>query len=746
MQRKITKSRPEAATKSKRAQVSRACDRCRQYRIKCDNDIPCKNCKTKGCHCTNIGISIGNRDTVPSSAAKEIFSLRERIKGLEQQLEKAVSDQTESSSSDNIDPSSRSNSIVAVSSMRIDSQCEEWGVDGVWTNNIEHQTRYFHGPSSLTFFINRLSRYFDSAMQQKNYHQYIQPLAPSKVFSSPNGPRRDDPAELSVIDGMYVDSDYLTRSQEDYFLNLFWETYNCTFPLIDEQIITDLYNSLWNASQEKRHRKPSPIVDIILALCLQYGTALFPRVRQNKSSKTDLDMSDPSVAGRSYYRRCQILLTFELERPSLTTLQCHILCVVYLMNASFQNTAQQTLAVAVRTAFLFGLHREPPKDLPLLEQELRRRLWWIIFTLEAKTGIYLGRPWMIDMSIISCRPPTPDNEVTSQSSVRLLSPIQNISWLTYHFVCVKFVVAVREIHTSFRRRLNSIANGNGLSQAEISESLASSLSQDIYRLQEWEQNLPEGMKIKRKNDGTSYSTDKSLLQLDPRVPVWLKRQQILMEINYHDQMMNLFTPFIRFQSKQQSITPLTDGHALSSMAHAIAITQIIHQIVSETDIFNGWYDVYKFQWNASLSLVGFCFAYPLNAATISARQIIDKAIDIFVLFGNSFAIASSAANVLRDLSIKVDLFINGIIAGMPQPFAGEITQSPPPYSIFEFSRDSRGKNSKDNDRSTNANDDGNAEDFVSQLSMDLLNFSEPQYLEGLGVCGNEQWTDFLTNF
>lgn len=97
---------------------------------------------------------------------------------------------------------------------------------------------------------------------------------------------------------------------------------------------------------------------------MQYGIAFIPRVGINVNAKADVVANDATIAGRWFYRRCQKLLTAESESPSITTLQCHILSVIYLCNASFQNMAHSTLALAVRTAQILGLHLEPPEDIP----------------------------------------------------------------------------------------------------------------------------------------------------------------------------------------------------------------------------------------------------------------------------------------------------------------------------------------------------------------------------------------------
>lgn len=58
-------SSPPDAPRSKRIQVTRACDSCRVHRSKCDNDQPCSNCQHRGERCSNDGSS--DIRTMPSA-------------------------------------------------------------------------------------------------------------------------------------------------------------------------------------------------------------------------------------------------------------------------------------------------------------------------------------------------------------------------------------------------------------------------------------------------------------------------------------------------------------------------------------------------------------------------------------------------------------------------------------------------------------------------------------------------------
>jgi hypothetical protein len=89
---------------------------------------------------------------------------------------------------------------------------------------------------------------------------------------------------------------------------------------------------------------------------VQYGTAVPQPDLTNAVLSAEEKGKDAAIAGRSYYRRCQELLAEEPESPSIMTLQCHMLSVIYLFNGGFHNTAHSTLALASRVAVILGLY------------------------------------------------------------------------------------------------------------------------------------------------------------------------------------------------------------------------------------------------------------------------------------------------------------------------------------------------------------------------------------------------------
>ncbi|KAH6668363.1 hypothetical protein B0J14DRAFT_600517 [Halenospora varia] len=56
-----------------------------------------------------------------------------------------------------------------------------------------------------------------------------------------------------------------------------------------------------------------------------------------------------------------------------------------------------------------------------------------------------------------------------------------------------------------------------------------------------------------------------------------------------------------------------------------------------------------------MTLVGFILTYPQGPSTPAARSAIDLSLLVFDNFGTSFAVANSAARIMRDLCTKIDI-------------------------------------------------------------------------------------------
>ena len=475
---------------------------------------------------------------------------------------------------------------------------------------------------------------------------------------------KDNPLQPSSTDGSSIRQ--MNRTQEEYFLSLYWESYYCFSPIVDEAEFRRHYATLWVDGEAQR--KPSALVDIILALCLQFGYSFIPR--DNAGSDKINPGDDATIAGRWYYRRCQSLLTADLESPTITTVQCLIYSAHYLCCASFQNMCHVTLAQAIRTAQILGLHLEPPADLPIGARELRKRIWWVLWLTEAKTSCKLGRPTCTDRSQMTVTEASDSVEAATANGATL-GTYADVTWLTYHVHVQRLMSLSCDVHSSllakFGEALHTSELGSVYKEPQVLESCAEHLATLMPRMKAWVNQLPTGIKTQRRNAGEAMSVDRTLLDIDPMAPMWLLRERLGLEIMYHTQMLNLLRPFVAFYSNSSTYTPITERHAAACVNHAIALVLVMHQAVTETDLMSGWSEFFFLTWNAVVTAAGFLLAYPIHPATTNARKALEKGVAVFDTFGANFAVAEDAAKIVRDLLAKADLLAgrlrNGVGSG-----------------------------------------------------------------------------------
>ena len=553
---------------------------------------------------------------------------------------------------------SRSSSIVNLD----DLQQRRWHWLGIWEKDPQtNRLLQGYGPTSAAFFIYHMRAYLKTILQQPDFEDPFEPVT-SLFTASASLSGSEYSNQCSSMSETISTGEDMTRSQEEHFLNLFWQSYHITFPILNEKEFREYYNSLWtNAfSPLEAKRKPSALVDSILALCLQYGTAYL----STGEADADIKGDDVSFAGRELHRRSQNLLSSEYEVPTISTLQCLIYTALYLSNASMLHMEHQILAVAVGIAHTLGVHHEAIVNSSAAQSSLRRRIWWTLFLLDSKACLELGRPHLINTSDMTCALPSDDLLEAKDFGSSLSLNFADINWLTFHNQCIKLIVMVRSIQTSFYEHCSEVSashEGTDLyDNPEILESCADHLLRRMKGLQDWVHNVPGALKNPRKGTGEPFSTSRSAIDLDPYVPLWLQRQRLLLELLYHNLTMSLHRPFIRFPPGSNAAFQISVDHSVSCLSHAIITTDILHQVLTEVDVLNGWQQAYQSQWDAALSMLGFGLAHPVCPPSPSARKAIHTAMANFAtLADNNCSVATLAGAVTRNLLGKIDLYASG---------------------------------------------------------------------------------------
>ncbi|EAW11668.1 Zn(II)2Cys6 transcription factor [Aspergillus clavatus NRRL 1] len=656
---------PVTAPRPKRSQVARACDWCRLNRIKCDDKQPCQNCQNRGGHCSNTKPL---EATSLPAANREIQRLRNKVKDLQEQIRTAKQEaeirahaqaQIQASTGYATPPLSDTVNGSFSNSEQLSNTKEGW--QGIPPAGNRAGVLYY-GPMSSTYFVTRITTYLAQAMNQPLVDTKLEACVARFDARTPaHRPSRSDASPESQTEGT-DDTEDLSRSQEEYFLNLLWQSFHCVYPIISEPDFRRYYESLWSNTSPEGTRKPSPLVDVLLAVCMQYGSTFLVRGDENHEAEDSSHSENANMPGHAFYQRAQRLLQSELEHPSIMVLQSHVYSIIYLYNISLLNTAHINLGVTLRIAHTLRLHLRPLDGTPPEVQELHRNIWWTLYRLDNQLSMTLGRPSLIQNSQVSCGLPGDSRDHIRLSGTVLLSGHEDISWLSFHVQCIKLIFAVQGVQAAFQLKCSQLLNGDEAKDIygdpRMTETLAEFLGREMTAVHEWVQNVPQSLRNARKGAGEAFSTDRAALNLDLYSPLWLQRQRLLLELLYHHLLISTFRPFIRFPPTSSSLTPLADGHNISCLNHAMAITNILHQVLSETDVLRGWSPAFQYQWDAILCTLGFVLANPVCPPTPSARKSLQTAVRTLDLVGDHFPAAVNAAQVVREVNCRADRLVD----------------------------------------------------------------------------------------
>lgn len=117
------------------------------------------------------------------------------------------------------------------------------------------------------------------------------------------------------------------------------------------------------------------------ALGSQWTTLVRP---DSSSTGMRLDEGDP---GRMFHNHAKTLIPDITDRPCLRSIQAPFIMGVYLLPASAIGSSYVYMGLALRKALAFDLHlNTDDPSIDEREREVRRRLWWAIYSLERYVG------------------------------------------------------------------------------------------------------------------------------------------------------------------------------------------------------------------------------------------------------------------------------------------------------------------------------------------------------------------------
>ncbi|KAL4731617.1 hypothetical protein ACLX1H_000592 [Fusarium chlamydosporum] len=225
------------------------------------------------------------------------------------------------------------------------------------------------------------------------------------------------------------------------------------------------------------------------------------------------------------------------------------------------------------------------------------------------------------------------------------------TWLSFSLQRFKLYQIARDLNLAFYGHELKVKNGDSVyDDYRTMDDLASSWGPQATALKDWAEEIPQALKNKREN-GHAFSCAGSKLVLEQYAPLWLQRQRVLLELEYHHLCINLYRPFISFSVPQGESAVIM---AAKCAQHAMELTSITHQALTTTKILHGWHEALQWQWSAAMTMIGFVVANTQHSLALALRNSIGLAVSVLDIFAPSFEAAAKAVIIVRTLHTNIE--------------------------------------------------------------------------------------------
>ncbi|KAL4953962.1 fungal-specific transcription factor domain-containing protein [Aspergillus filifer] len=375
--------------------VSKACAYCHARKIKCDGNLPCRQCIAKRLDCRRRHVRPEHSLTLPQpgDAGVPQDKLLQRISHLESQLQRLIADNDRHSA---IKEAGSLADLAASQGTRNSPQQSH-------LDTPPDDTAPFVGETSMAHTLREVESRFQevhTTYQTSISARPSQPSTPSVAYShrgkEDSGDQPDRICHALRRHGIIPD-----RHKWDQYLQAFIEEMHCLYPILHLPTLRGNYEKVSNGLFDDGALISSDLDEIAIPqilICLAVG-------RCTSASRNGPEEVQHS-SGWSLYSAAMDLVGGEgglltLKENPLASLQTIAFSVIYLLRLDANDRASKVMAILISHAHQLGLHREKVlSQIPVIEREMHRRLWWCIYILDRQVALETGLPFTIqDMNV-----------------------------------------------------------------------------------------------------------------------------------------------------------------------------------------------------------------------------------------------------------------------------------------------------------------------------------------------------------
>ncbi|KAL4762722.1 Zn(II)2Cys6 transcription factor [Aspergillus foveolatus] len=354
---------------SERVRVTRACDRCKRRKIKCNNSQPCQFCIRAKARCTfDSAYTRGRKFLIPSAYHENGTPVSQRGYYPTLLPSTATSQPETAVHQLQVQESDHGQMQVQCSGSTSSRNSPE-------PPSTDRQGHYI-GPASGVSFLLRV---------QKRLHDAISFTEPSgSIFTF-----GDAPLSLPDFDPSFCMM--LPRDEAQRLIDRYFDFVMPTYRFLHRPTVQEWFGEFYDTLgvMNDRHRNGANAKIALLFMVFALARVYMP----------DDERPGPADLSARYYLAAEHQLSQEKGSIRLTSVQARLTQCYYLLSQSRINHCWSLFGTVSHLALAIGLNRERKADpstngggMSVIEAECRRRTFWCAYTLDAYLSAALGRP------------------------------------------------------------------------------------------------------------------------------------------------------------------------------------------------------------------------------------------------------------------------------------------------------------------------------------------------------------------